>query len=69
MRGAPFLRDHHAVARRDRLDARGGYGRGIDDRGRLRRERPEAGQACDQRKQGVAGEANPRLLQDKYFKA
>src|SRR5215831_9296706 len=66
-RGARLLRGHHAVARRDRLDARGGYGRGIDDRGRLRRERLEADQACDQRKERVAGEADHRTLQDGHI--
>ena len=48
--GARLLRGHHAVARRDRLDARAGRGRGIDDRGRLRRERLEADQACEEDK-------------------
>src|SRR5947209_2502336 len=67
-RGAPFLRDHHALARRDRLDARGGYGCGIDDRGRLRRERPEAGQACEEREQRVARHAYHRALQGGYFR-
>jgi hypothetical protein len=57
------------VARRDRLDARGGYGRGIDDRGRLRRERPEAGQACEERKQRATGDSRHRPLQDGDFKA
>src|SRR3989442_344377 len=48
--------------------ARAAGGRGVDDCGRVRRERPEAGQACDERKQRVAGEADHRTLQDGHIK-
>ena len=41
----------------------------IDDCGRLRRERPEAGHAREERKQRAAGDADHRPLQDGDFEA
>ena len=55
---AAFLRNHDAVGRRHRLDGRAARGCDIGKRGRLCRQRPDPGQACEQEEQRGAGDAD-----------
>jgi hypothetical protein len=65
---ASFLRNHHAMRRRDWLDGRAGRGRGLGKRGRLCRQRPDPGQACEQEEQRGAGDADHLASSSRHWR-
>src|SRR5262245_50522356 len=65
---AAFLRHHHAMGCRNRLDPRAACGRGIVQHRRLCRERGEPAHARDQGEHRTADNADHRTLQDELLK-